>query len=70
VNSFAEVTESVIFENVVIGRHARLRRCIIDKDVDIPPGMEIGFDLEKDRQRFYVSEKGIVVVPKRAKLTP
>ena len=69
VNSFAEVTESVIFENVKIGRYARLRRCIIDKDVEIPAGAEIGFDLEKDKQRFYVSEKGIVVVPKRAKLT-
>ena len=68
VNSFAEVTDSVIFENVNVGRHARLRRCIIDKDVDIPPGMEIGFDLDRDRQRFYVSEQGIVVVPKRAKL--
>jgi glucose-1-phosphate adenylyltransferase len=68
VNSFAEVTDSVIFEDVVVGRYARLRRCIVDKGVEIPAGMEIGFDLDKDRQRFYVSEKGIVVVPKRAKL--
>lgn len=68
VNSFAEVSDAVIFENVKVGRHARLRRCIIDKDVDIPPGMEIGYDLDRDRQRFYVSEKGIVVVPKRTKL--
>jgi glucose-1-phosphate adenylyltransferase len=68
VNSFAEVTDSVIFENVKIGRYARLRRCIIDKDVDIPPGTDIGYDLERDRQRFHVSDKGIVVVPKRSKL--
>lgn len=68
VNSFAEVTDSVIFENVNIGRYARLRRCIIDKDVDIPPGTDIGYDLERDRQRFHVSDKGIVVVPKRSKL--
>jgi glucose-1-phosphate adenylyltransferase len=68
VNSFAEVTDSVIFEDVTIGRYARLRRCIIDKDVDIPAGMEIGFDLEKDRKRFFVSDNGIVVVPKRAKI--
>ena len=69
VNSFAEVTDSIVFEDVNIGRYARLRRCIIDKGVEIPPGAEIGFDLDKDRQRFYVSDKGIVVIPKRAKLT-
>jgi glucose-1-phosphate adenylyltransferase len=68
VNSFAEVTDSVIFENVNIGRYARLRRCIIDKDVEIPPGTDIGYDLERDRQRFHVSDRGIVVVPKRSKL--
>ena len=45
-----------------------IRRCIIDKDVEIPPGIEIGFDLEADRRRFFVTESGIVVIPKRAKL--
>ena len=44
INSFSEVEESVLFENVRIGRHARLRRCIIDKDVEIPQGSEIGFN--------------------------
>ncbi len=68
INSFSEVEESVLFENVNIGRHSRIRRCIIDKDVDIPPGMSIGFDPEEDRRRFYVSDRGIVVIPKRAKL--
>jgi glucose-1-phosphate adenylyltransferase len=68
INSFSEVEESVLFENVRIGRHARLRRCIIDKDVEIPQGSEIGFDLEADRKRFHVTEGGVVVIPKRAKL--
>jgi glucose-1-phosphate adenylyltransferase len=68
INSFSEVEESVLFENVNIGRYARIRRCIVDKDVEIPPGVSIGFDPEEDRKRFYVSEKGIVVIPKRAKL--
>jgi glucose-1-phosphate adenylyltransferase len=68
INSFSEVEESVLFENVQIGRHARLRRCIIDKDVEIPSGAEIGFDHELDRKRFHVTEGGIVVIPKRAKL--
>jgi glucose-1-phosphate adenylyltransferase len=68
INSFSEVEESILFENVNIGRYARIRRCIIDKDVDVPPGISIGYDPEEDRRRFFVSERGIVVVPKRAKL--
>lgn len=68
VNSFAEVFDSVLFEGVNVGRYARLRRCIIDKDVEIPPGTEIGYDPVADRKRFFVSDGGIVVVPKRAKL--
>jgi glucose-1-phosphate adenylyltransferase len=68
INSFSEVEESVLFERVKIGRHARLRRCIVDKDVEIPAGSEIGFNLELDRRRFFVSENGIVVIPKRMKL--
>jgi glucose-1-phosphate adenylyltransferase len=68
INSFSEVEESVLFENVRIGRHARLRRCIIDKDVEIPQGSEIGFNHDLDRKRFTVTEGGIVVIPKRAKI--
>jgi glucose-1-phosphate adenylyltransferase len=40
----------------------------VDKDVEIPPGAEIGFDMEADRKRFFVTENGMVVIPKRAKL--
>ena len=68
INSFSEVEESVLFERVRIGRHARVRRCIIDKDVVIPQGAEIGFNIEADRQRFFVTDDGLVVIPKRAKL--
>jgi glucose-1-phosphate adenylyltransferase len=68
INSFSEVEESILFENVNIGRYARLRRCIVDKDVEIPQGISIGYDLEEDRRRYYVSERGVVVIPKRAKL--
>jgi glucose-1-phosphate adenylyltransferase len=64
VNSFSEVAESILFDDVDVGRHARIRRAIIDKAVRIPAGMEIGYDLEADRERFTVSEGGIVVVPK------
>jgi glucose-1-phosphate adenylyltransferase len=68
VNSFSHIEESVLFENVVIGRHARIRRAIVDKDVEIPAGAEIGYNLAEDKKRYYVSEGGIVVIPKRAKL--
>jgi glucose-1-phosphate adenylyltransferase len=68
INSFSEVEESVLFEGVRIGRHARIRRCIIDKDVEIPPGAEIGYNHDADRARFFVTDNGIVVIPKRAKL--
>jgi glucose-1-phosphate adenylyltransferase len=68
INSFSEVEESVLFERVRIGRHARIRRCIIDKDVEIPPGTVIGYDLEADKRRFHVTEGGLVVIPKRAKV--
>jgi glucose-1-phosphate adenylyltransferase len=67
VNSFSHVEECVLFENVVIGRHARIRRAIIDKDVEIPANTEIGYNLAEDRKRWFVSEGGMVVIPKRAK---
>ena len=65
INSYAHVSESVLFEGVEIGRHCRIRRAIIDKDVRIPEGTVIGFDPEDDRQRFFVSEGGIVIIPKK-----
>ncbi len=68
INSFSELEECVLFEGVRVGRHARIRRAIIDKDVEIPSGAVIGYDLEADRKRFFVSDKGVVVIPKRAKL--
>jgi glucose-1-phosphate adenylyltransferase len=64
VNSYSYITDSIIMDNCNIGRHARIRRAIIDKNVHIPEGAEIGFDNEIDKQRFTVSETGIVVIPK------
>ena len=65
INSFSSVSDSILFEGVEVGRHCRIRRAIIDKGVRIPPGTEIGFDLERDRQRgFTISDQGIVTIPK------
>jgi glucose-1-phosphate adenylyltransferase len=49
---------------VQVGEGAHLRRCIVDKDVKIPPRVRIGFDREADRERFTVSAGGVVVIPK------
>lgn len=64
INSYSYITDSILFNNCNIGRHARIRRAIIDKNVHVPEGEEIGFDLEKDRKRFKISDTGIVVIPK------
>ena len=65
VHSWAEVHESVIGEGCDIGRHAKLRRTILDKFVRIDPHVKIGFDQEHDRARgLTVTESGIVAVPK------
>ncbi len=68
INSYAELTDSILFEGVKVGRHARIRNAIIDKNVDIPPGLQIGYDAEEDRKRFFISPKGIVIVPKGMRL--
>ena len=64
VQSGAVIEDSIILERVRVGTEARLRRCIIDKDVMIPPKERIGWDLELDRRRFTVSDGEVVVVPK------
>ena len=62
VHSFSTIEDSVILPQVEIGRNVKLKRVVIDKGTVIPDGMEIGFDLELDRKRFHVSEKGITLV--------
>ena len=62
VHSYSEVEDSVVLPDVEIGRNCRIKRAIIDKGTVIPEGSEIGYDHEKDRERFQVSEGGIVLV--------
>lgn len=62
VNSYAEVDSSIVFSHVNIGRHCRIRKAIIDRDVHIPEGTVIGYDHEADRQRYFVTDTGITVV--------
>jgi glucose-1-phosphate adenylyltransferase len=62
VNSYTEVDASIMFSHVNVGRHCRIRRAIIDRDVHIPEGTTIGYDTEADRQRYFVTDSGITVV--------
>lgn len=64
INSYSEVEESILLHGVEVGRHARIRKAILDKGVKVPPHATIGYDLERDRERFTVTDSGIVVVPK------
>jgi len=64
INPGAVVEGAILFEDVRVGAGTRLKRCIIDKSVTIPPNETIGWDLERDRSRFTLSEGGVVIVPK------
>ena len=62
VHSFCEIDQTILMPGVRVGRHARIRRAIIDRDVLIPRGALIGFDPEEDRRRHTVTDGGVVVV--------
>jgi glucose-1-phosphate adenylyltransferase len=64
VRSWAQVDESVIMDRVEVGRYCKIKKTIIDKENVIPPYTEIGINPQTDRERFTVTPRGIVVVPK------
>jgi glucose-1-phosphate adenylyltransferase len=66
VHSYAEVEGSILMQGVEIGRKAIVRNAILDKNVRVAPGAKIGVDPKADRERFTVSDGGIVVLPKGA----
>src|SRR5260370_4326139 len=62
VNSYCEVSDSILYNHVNVGRHSRIRRSIIDRHGTLPERTEIGYDTEADKRRFHVTDSGIVVV--------
>ncbi|MBV7412032.1 glucose-1-phosphate adenylyltransferase [Dermabacteraceae bacterium P13115] len=70
-HSWTTVSDSVIMDNVQVGRHCQIHRAIIDKNIVVPPRTQIGLDPEKDRARgFTVTDSGITVVGKGTVITP
>jgi glucose-1-phosphate adenylyltransferase len=65
-HSYSEVEDSILMHGVDVGRNAVVRRAIVDKDVRIEPGAQIGVDPDADRERFAVSAEGVVVIGKGA----
>jgi glucose-1-phosphate adenylyltransferase len=64
VHSYSEVEASVIMDNCHIHRNVRIRRAIIDKNVQVPEGEEIGYDAKQDQKRFTTTDSGLVVIPR------
>ncbi len=62
VNSYSQVENSILFSHVDVGRHCKIRKAIIDRDVHVPEGTVIGYDTEADRQKYHVTDSGITVV--------
>jgi glucose-1-phosphate adenylyltransferase len=62
VNSYADVESSIIFSHVNIGRHCRIKRAIIDRDVHLPEGTVIGYDQNEDKRHYFVTPSGLTVV--------
>lgn len=67
VHSLAHVEDSILFPDVEIGEKAQIRRTVIDRGIRIKAGDTIGFDLEADRKRFFVSDSGIVVIGQQSR---
>ncbi len=62
VHSYCDVQDSILMPDAVVRRHSRIRRTIVDREVEIPVGAVIGYDPAEDRRRHTVSEGGVVVV--------
>ena len=70
INSFAMVEDSILFDDVNVGRYCRIKNAIIDKHVQVPPRTEIGYDIDSDRKKFAVTDSGIVVIAKGTRIEP
>jgi glucose-1-phosphate adenylyltransferase len=65
IDTYSQIRDSILMENVNIGSYCKIKRVIIDKGVNIPSETEIGYNLEEDKKRFFVTDSGIVVIARR-----
>ena len=68
INSYSQVDSSIVFSHVNIGRHCRIRRAIIDRNVNIPEGTVIGYDPIEDKKRYFVTPSGLTIVTRDASM--
>ena len=69
INSYCQIDQSILMDDVYVGRGAQVQRCIIDKHVIIDEDVQIGIDPEQDQKRFHVTPHGVVVIPKGSHVT-
>jgi glucose-1-phosphate adenylyltransferase len=62
VHSFCTVKDAVILPDVIVGRNARLQKVVVDRGCKIPEGLVVGENSVNDSERFYRTEKGIVLI--------
>jgi glucose-1-phosphate adenylyltransferase len=62
VNSFSEVEDTVVLPDVKIGRKCKIKKAVIDRGCEIPPGTVVGEDPEEDARRFYLTPGGVVLI--------
>jgi glucose-1-phosphate adenylyltransferase len=66
IGEMAEIKNSIILEGVTVGKNAKIQNAIIDKEVVVPDGSTIGYDLEGDRECFTLTKSGVVIVAKKS----
>lgn len=66
--SACDISQCILLGDVKVGEGCVLRRVIVDKDADIAPGTQIGVNLQEDKKHYHVSDDGIVVIPKGARV--
>ncbi|NOH99977.1 glucose-1-phosphate adenylyltransferase [Vibrio kanaloae] len=69
VSNAAIVIDSILFEDVEIGKNCHIQNCIIDKNVKVPDDTQIGINSRDDAERFHVSKQGVIVVPSSYKFS-
>ncbi len=67
VHSYSQVEDSILLKDVQIGENCQIKKTIVDREVRVPAGTKIGFDLEEDKKKYHVTESGITILsrPKR-----